>query len=716
MASLYQFELDHRFIDCGMFYAVRCEDGSFFLIDSAHQNSVYDHVRIHDFLRSLTPEGQKIKIAGWFFSHAHQDHIVKFMDFIRSDFNDYEIEALYYNFPDPDGKSSEYWKPDDRVTMREFVALMNERKDLKKITLHTGDVFNINELKFSVLVTYEDIFPMEIERFNDTSVVLMMETAGQKVFFPGDAGELESDFLVEHYGDGLKSDILQLSHHGFRGGTVALYEKVNAPVVLISTSQVNLEKNIQRDTTSFAINNAKEVYVAGNGTVKLDLPYEPGKATVFDQEINYPFFEREALMQEIDECAEEIVSKIELSDTKKTLELKKMFKKCFLNTAETTLKEDSHGSPFIITGDIPAMWLRDSACQVAHYLPFIKDHPNMQKMVKALIFRQYMYILHDRYANAFMESDESVAKYHDKTDAGKMVWERKFELDSLCWPLWLLHKYIEATNDKTVLTKQIYDGLLATVEVCETELDHNNSKYTFVRENCRQSDTLLRNGKGPEFAPTGMIWQAFRPSDDACMYSYHVPSAFMALTVLEYAEEIMKDYSDADTAKKIAGIREGIKSGIEKYAKVNLDDFGEVYSYETDGLGNHNLMDDANVPSLLAMPLFDNSLSRDETYINTRRFILSDKNPYYFKGTKAQGVGSQHTEKGFIWPIGIIVEALTSDDRAVKMEKLDLLMNTTANTGFMHESFHKDDDMNYTRSWFAWANSFFALFIEKLFA
>lgn len=270
--TLYQFKNDYRYIDCGMFYAIQFPDKSFFLIDSAHQNSAKDHIRIHDFLRSLTGENERIHIRGWFFSHAHQDHIVKFMDFIKKDWDDYDIDMLYYNFPDPDGPSSEYWKSDDRVTMREFVALMEERSDLPKTTLHTGDKFTVGTCDFEVLVTWEDIIKDQpLKRFNDSSVVLMMTCGNTRVFWPGDAGEVEADFLVEKYGDALKADILQLAHHGFRGGSVELYNAVNASVVLISTDRPNYEKNKDRETNMCALGLASESYLAGAGTIGIVL-------------------------------------------------------------------------------------------------------------------------------------------------------------------------------------------------------------------------------------------------------------------------------------------------------------------------------------------------------------------------------------------------------------------------------------------------------------
>ncbi len=286
--TLYQFEVDHRNIDCGMCYIIQCEDGSFFVIDSAHMNSVMDHIRIHEFLRERTPKGEKIRIAGWFLSHAHQDHIFKFMDFIRCEyFDDYEIGAVYYNFPEPGNYIIQKCLDDsDRETYREFRDLMDAHPELKKVTLHTGDEFKISNLSFRVLATWEDITD-PIENFNDSSVVLMMEAEGQKVLFPGDAGKLEADFMVKKYGKALKSDILQLAHHCFRGGSVEFYEMADAPVLLVPTDQKHYDENRERDTTKKAADLSKEMYIAGNGTVCIQLPYKANTAKVLPWAINH---------------------------------------------------------------------------------------------------------------------------------------------------------------------------------------------------------------------------------------------------------------------------------------------------------------------------------------------------------------------------------------------------------------------------------------------
>lgn len=282
---LYQMELDYRTINCGMCCVVRCDDGSFFVIDSAHMNSVNDHIRIHDLLKKLNGDNETIRIAGWFLTHAHQDHIVKFMDFVEYGFDDYVIEKVYYNFPELHIPGSEKWSDGDKATMREFDAFMEKHKELTAVTLHTGQRFFVRNLQFDVLATHEDIYPGTMARFNNSSTVLLMEAEGEKVLWLGDAGTEESNILERRYGDLLKAKIVQVAHHGFSGATTAVYELAGAEVSLFATDRKHYEANIYREPNQKVIALSKEVYIASEGTVEFELPYMLGTARVWKKEI-----------------------------------------------------------------------------------------------------------------------------------------------------------------------------------------------------------------------------------------------------------------------------------------------------------------------------------------------------------------------------------------------------------------------------------------------
>lgn len=283
--TLYQMELDYRKIGCGMCYITQCADGSFFIIDSAHMDSVYDHKRLYDLLYHLTPKGQKIIISGWFFSHAHQDHIAMFMNFLNADFKNYEIECLYYNFPALTVPGSEKWKDTDKQTMREFDELIEKHKEIPVVKLHTGQRFFVRNLKFEVLATHEDIYPRSLSCFNDSSSVLMMTAEGSKIIFLGDANFTECTIMVARYGSYIKSDIVQVAHHGFNAANVGIYFCIDAKVALYPTDGSNYDK-CQFSASNINVTQlSEEIFIAGNGTAALSLPYTLGTAVVFTKEI-----------------------------------------------------------------------------------------------------------------------------------------------------------------------------------------------------------------------------------------------------------------------------------------------------------------------------------------------------------------------------------------------------------------------------------------------
>ena len=189
----------------------------------------------------------------------------------------------------------------------------------------------------------------------------------------------------------------------------------------------------------------------------------------------------------------------------------------------------------------------------------------------------------------------------------------------------------------------------------------------------------------------------------------------MAAKAMCFAAEIAREYyKSKELAAKCEALAKEIQEGIREYGITEHPEFGRIYAYETDGFGNYNLMDDANSPSLLSMPYLGYCGREDPLYRNTRRFVLSDANPFYFKGNKAQGMGSPHTPEGYVWHIGIIMQALTSGSRQEILECLYMLAGTHAGTNYMHESFDPSAPEKYSRPWFAWANSLFAELLDKL--
>ncbi len=398
----------------------------------------------------------------------------------------------------------------------------------------------------------------------------------------------------------------------------------------------------------------------------------------------------------------------------KTPGLWPVFERCFLNTIETTVQQ-TEGDTFVITGDIAAMWLRDSTAQVLHYLRFAQE-PAVAQMLEGLIARQAACILRDPYANAFNREPSDDKPFDDRPRAGEWVWERKYEIDSLCYPLWLAEKYQRKTDSTAFLTQEFHAALRTVVQVLRTEQKHmTQSPYRFQRTNCPPSDTLTHDGMGEPVAYTGMTWSGFRPSDDACRYGYLVPSNLFASRAMQSAQYLAQLLGDSALAAEAAALGEEIAAAVRRHGVVEHPVFGRILAYEVDGLGNVNLMDDANVPSLLALPYLEVCAPEDELYQNTRRFVLSEQNPYYYTGAQAAGVGSPHTPQGYVWPIALCIQAMTSVDLDEITGIVHTLLHTHGGTGFMHESFDPDAPQNFTRSWFAWANSMFGQLIYLLY-
>ncbi len=406
----------------------------------------------------------------------------------------------------------------------------------------------------------------------------------------------------------------------------------------------------------------------------------------------------------------------DLSNKIDNIKLKKIFYNCFINTMETTVEYNEENiDTFIITGDIPAMWLRDSTSQIEHYLPFINEHKDLKKLFIGLINRQVFCILHEPYANAFNKTANGQKWDNDITKDSPWVWERKYEIDSLCFPVRLIYKYWKKSNDSSFFNDEIKNMFYKIIETWKIEQNHfENSDYSFQRLNCSPTDTLSNKGLGDLVSYTGMTWSGFRPSDDACKYNYLIPSNMFATVVLGYISEISETIFNDIKLKNIADeLKYQIEEGINKFGIIHTEEFGDVYAYEVDGLGNFNLMDDANVPSLLSIPYIGYKDIDDKIYQNTRKFILSKNNPYYYEGSVAKGIGSPHTPPEYIWHISLSMQGLTTKNESEINSLINTLINSDGNTGYMHEGFHCNDSTEFTREWFAWSNSLFADFIYK---
>ncbi len=397
-----------------------------------------------------------------------------------------------------------------------------------------------------------------------------------------------------------------------------------------------------------------------------------------------------------------------------------MFENCFPNTLDTTVHyrvQDGKDDTFVYTGDIHAMWLRDSGAQVFPYVQLANKDPKLKKMLAGVINRQTKCILIDPYANAF--NDGAIADNEwmtDITDMKPELHERKWEIDSLCYTIRLAYYYWKVTGDDSVFTS---DWVAAMELVLKTFKEQQRKDgvgpYKFMRKTERQLDTTSNNGLGNPVKPVGLIASAFRPSDDATTFQFLVPSNFFAVSSLREAAEILtKVKKNTALATKCTALASEVEIALKKYAVNNHPVYGKIYAFEVDGFGNQLLMDDANVPSLLAMGYLDANRMKDPIYLNTRRFVWSASNPYFFKGTAGEGIGGPHIGYDMIWPMSIMMKAFTSKNDVEIKKCLQMLMSTDANTGFIHESFHKDDPKNFTRAWFAWQNTLFGELILKL--
>jgi meiotically up-regulated gene 157 (Mug157) protein len=408
-------------------------------------------------------------------------------------------------------------------------------------------------------------------------------------------------------------------------------------------------------------------------------------------------------------------------------DIRKMFERCFPNTLDTTVyyeEKDGKYDSYVVTGDIPAMWLRDSTNQVWPYLKLVNRDEKLKKLFKGLIRRQAHSILIDPYANAFNDqqiSHQSRGKWWERNKSWhEGVWERKWELDSLAAFLRISAGYWYETKDLSPFDTewlQAYDAVMKVVNVEMKTMTYKtaDTMYHFYGRTGEGHPAIRMEGYGYPGKSCGLVRTAFRPSDDESVFPYLIPANAMMLVELRKVAGLLKELNMHHMSFAALEMANTLEEGIREYGVVEHENFGKILAYEVDGFGSHYLMDDPNVPSLLSLPYLDFCPIEDELYQNTRKFILSSHNPYYAKGVVAEGLTSPHTGVlSHFWPMATIMRALTTHDEEEIIHCLKTLKKTDAQTYFMHESVNVNDPKDYTRSWFSWANSLFGEMVVKI--
>jgi meiotically up-regulated gene 157 (Mug157) protein len=401
-----------------------------------------------------------------------------------------------------------------------------------------------------------------------------------------------------------------------------------------------------------------------------------------------------------------------------------LFENCYPNTLDTTVfdrEKDGVPDTYVITGDIDAMWLRDSSAQVGPYLPLCKSDPKLQRLLAGVVRRQSRNILLDPYANAFYDDVHQVSEWH--TDFTTMVpglHERKWEVDSLCYCVRLAHGYWEATGDASPFDAEFEGAMDAIVRTFrEQQKKEGPGPYKFKRP-VHGGDPRPPEGSpeyyGTPVKPNGMIASRFRPSDDETIHQFLIPSNFFAVSSLRQMADLLETLRHAPAKAAAArAFADEVEASLRKYAIQKHADLGDIYAFELDGLGGVEHMDDSNVPNLLSLPYLGACPIDDPIYQTTRKFAWSHDNPWFFRG-KYEGIGGPHCGPDQIWPMSHIMRILTTEKIEEVVASLRTLKATHAGTGFMHESFDKNNPNKFSRSWFAWANTLFGEMILHVLA
>lgn len=383
------------------------------------------------------------------------------------------------------------------------------------------------------------------------------------------------------------------------------------------------------------------------------------------------------------------------------------------------------------------MWLRDSANQMQSYRSVLNastSNNSIASLYRGVVNLQTRYLLTSPYCNSFQPpvesgiapatngaaSDDTVKPSYNTNS----VFECKYELDSIAAFLEVSSDYYTATKDLSFFGKYSWVKAVQAVLDVATSMQTptyasngsvNDSPYTFTRQTTAGTETLSNGGIGnPVQSGTGLIRSAFRPSDDAAIYQLFIPANMMFSHYLNTTSAIMSGLGETALASQMSDLSASIAAAITAHGIISTANQGDIFAYEVDGFGSANLMDDANIPSLLAAPLYGYLDASDPTYQATRKVILSADNPYFMRGPVINAVGGPHAGPGKAWPMASIARILTSDDDDEIVQALGEIVGSTAGLGLIHESVNSFDENVWTRQWFSWANGLFGQMILDL--